>query len=110
MRVLAMSLVLSAVLFASNCGGRQNWSAGEALGGGVRVQPIQAWVSGHKLWVRTTVINGTTDAIIVVRDSISCTLPNGSRVGRASGSATPHAPYAIAAGGAHAVYVEFRGG
>lgn len=110
MRHLLMPLALSAVLLASGCGGKQFWNAGTAQGGGVQVQPMQSWVSGHKLWVRTTVLNGTTDPIVVVRDAISCALPNGAMVGRASGSTTVHTPYVIPAGGAHAVYVEFEEG
>lgn len=73
------------------------------------MQPIQAWVGGSKLWVRTTVLNGSPEPIVVLRDAVVCTLPNGQQVGRASGSTSVHTPYVLPPGGAHAVYVEFEG-
>src|SRR6185437_16178443 len=76
--------------------------------GGVQVEPTQAWVGGHKLWVRVMVTNTSPDQIRVVRDGMTCTLPDGHKIPRAAGSSTNHAAYFIPSGGSHAVFIEFQ--
>lgn len=90
-------------------GGKQPWSVAAAQGGGVTIEPVDGFVRGQKLWIRTNVVNGGNAPIIVDRDAVKCILPNGMAIPRASGSATVHTPYVIPPGGMHAVYVEFEG-
>lgn len=75
---------------------------------GVSLQPNEVWISGHKLWVRATVINTGTQPIQVDRDAVLARLPSGPVVGRAMGVTTVHAPYVILGGMSHPVYVEFH--
>ncbi|MEO6420503.1 MAG: hypothetical protein ABIP39_13890 [Polyangiaceae bacterium] len=105
--VTVLSLSLALPLFAIGCGSKQFWTATPAKGGGVDVEPMSAWVGGHKLWVRATVVNNSPDPIRVVRDGMTCTLPDGHKIPRASGSSTAHTAYFIPPGGSHAVYIEF---
>lgn len=108
MRRFVLMLTLSLPFLVIGCGSKQYWSASPAKGGGVQVEPMQAWVGGHKLWVRATVINNSPDQIRVVRDGMTCTLPDGHKLARAAGSSTSHAAYFIPPGGSHAVFIEFQ--
>ena len=108
MRRFLIMLTFTLPFLVMGCGSKQYWSARSAKGGGVQIQPQQAWVGGHKLWVRVTVVNGTPDPIRVVRDGMTAMLPDGHKVARASGSSTSHAAYFIPPGGSHAVFVEFE--
>jgi len=101
-----LSILALAVVLACG-GGKHYWQAQPAQGGPITIQPEQIWVAHGKLWVRTNVVNGTGQPIMINRDAIVARLPNGAVVHRAAGSATIHAPYLIPPGGAHAVYVEF---
>ena len=92
------------------CGGGKRYWVAQAAPGPITIQPEQVWVAHGKLWVRTNVVNGTNQPIMINRDSIVARLPNGAVVPRAAGSATIHAPYLIPPGASHAVYVEFYGG
>jgi hypothetical protein len=105
---VTLAFVVALSGFAA-CGGRHYWSATATQGQGVRVDPMQAWVAGGKLWLRTTVFNGTSEPIRVIRDDVACVLPSGQRVGRAAGTTTVHTPYVLPPGQSHAVYVEFEG-
>ena len=102
--VLCLSLSLSAVA----CGHKEVWHTQVAEQNGVRIVPEQVYVSGHKLWVRTTVVNGTQQAMLILRDEIVVRLPNGAVVPRAAGRTSLHQPYNVMPGGAHEVYVEFE--
>lgn len=108
MRRFVILLTLTLPFIIMGCGSKQYWSARSAKGSGVQIQPMQAWVGGHKLWVRVTVVNGSSDPIRVVRDGVTCALPDGHKIARASGSSTNHSAYFIPAGGSHAVFVEFE--
>jgi hypothetical protein len=109
-RQLAFALVLAASpVVVTGCGGKQAWSVASAQSAGVTIEPLDGFVRGGKLWIRTNVVNGGSVPIIVDRDAVRCVLPNGMAIARASGSATVHTPYAILPGGMHAVYVEFEG-
>lgn len=75
---------------------------------GVAVQPMQVWISGHKLWVRVNVVNQGSEPIMVERDAIVARLPNGVTVGRAMGRTSLHGAYFIPPYASHAVFVEFE--
>ena len=106
LRLLAV-FVLASLLSA--CGGGKHFWAAQPVNGPVSIQPEEVWVHHSKLWVRTNVVNGTDQPIMIDRDQIVARLPNGAMVHRASGSATVHAPYVVPPGASHAVYVEFFG-
>jgi hypothetical protein len=109
MRKLALLLVVLCSVLVLACGGGKHLWAAQPVSGPVTIQPQQVYVRGGKLWVRTNVINGTNQPIMVDRDQIIARLPNGAIVHRASGSTTVHTPYMLPPGAAHAVYVEFFG-
>ena len=75
---------------------------------GVVVQPMQAWIGGHKLWVRVNVINEGSEPILVDRDAVVARLPSGQSVGRALGRTSLHGAYMIPPSASHPVYVEFE--
>ena len=106
MRSLLVVVCIS-LLFA--CGGGKEYWAAQPTMGPISIQPEQVWVHGSKLWVRTNVVNGTDQPIMINRDLIIARLPSGAVVHRASGSATIHAPYVVPPGASHQVYVEFLG-
>ncbi len=100
---------------------RENLHAESATASGVRADPTEVFVKGHKLFARLTVTNGSTTPITVRRDLMTAhptRETNGAIVAQTSvGRAMPQTglqmgleakAYVLAPGQAHAVNVEFR--
>jgi hypothetical protein len=106
--VVAFGLAASLTVSTAACGHKEMWRSQTAEASGVRIVPEQVYTGGRKLWVRTTVFNGTQMPMVIIRDQIVARLPNGAVIQRAAGKTTIHAPYNVMPGGAHEVYVEFE--
>lgn len=106
-KLIVLVLLVLSTSFVLACGGGKSMWLAQGPTGPVTIQPDSVWARGHKLWVRTNVINGTNQPIVVDRDQIIARLPNGAVLHRAQGTYTQHMPYMIPPGAGHAVYVEF---
>jgi hypothetical protein len=118
---LAMVAIVALALPASACSMRENLHAESATAGGVRVEPTEAFIKGHKLFARLLVTNDSNAPVTVRRDLMTAhptRETNGvivaqTSVGRATGQTgwqmqLEAKAYALAPGQSHMVNVEFR--
>jgi hypothetical protein len=106
-RRVGLSVVLALVALAG-CSSRTHWHAQPVAAQGLAIRPFQVYGKGALLFVRTLVTNQGPAPVVVDRDTLSLTLPNGQVVGRSQGTFTQHTPYTILPRATRPVYVDFR--
>lgn len=100
---------------------RESLHAESAVAGGVRADPTEVYIKGHKLFARMLVTNGSPTPITVRRDLMTAhptretsgAIVAQTSVGRATGQTgwqmqLEAKSYALAPGQSHMVNVEFR--
>ncbi len=91
------------------CGSRVALYAPQAtLAGALQVRTFDAYAHGDRIFVKTVFTNVSGQPVMVDRDGFSLKLSTGEVLPRSSGMTTQHAPYPIAPGASHEVFVDFR--